>query len=82
MKTICTIHDTKAEVWGEPFYVMSNGQAVRAFADAARGNDTDIGKHPEDYNLYKIGEWDERTGAILAIEPVHLIAGANVKEIT
>ena len=78
----CSINDTKAEAWTQPFFVRSNGAAVRSFADACRSDTTEYGKHPEDYHLYVIGEFDEDTGVLTAIDPVHLIHGANVGDIT
>lgn len=78
---ICAIRDSKAEAWMVPMFFQANGQAVRSFGDAVRKSDSDFGRHPEDYNLYLVGEYDDMTGEILPCEPVHLIAGANVKEV-
>ena len=54
--------------------------AVRTFADMANDSNHNIGKHPEDYTLYHIGEWDDNTCIIEPLAPttainkaVHLI---------
>ena len=77
----CSIHDSKAEYWMRPTFFQSTGQAVRMFGDLAREDGSEVNKHPEDYNLYKVAEFDEDTGEMIGSVPVHLIAGANVKEI-
>lgn len=78
---MCCIHDTKAEAWMTPLFFQANGQAVRSFGDAIRDKNSEMGKHPEDYHLYCLGEFDPQSGVVIACEPVHLIHGANVKEI-
>lgn len=74
----CCIHDVKAEAWLPPMFFQSNAQAVRSFGDAVRNENTEFGKHPEDYHLYVIGEFDEQSGELSVMSPVHLIHGANI----
>lgn len=82
MLKLCSIHDTKSEGWMNPLVFQANAQAVRSFADAVRNKESDIGKHPEDYHLYVIGEFDPHSGVVVPCEPVvHLIHGANVESI-
>ncbi len=70
---ICAIWDSKAEAYSQPMFFQSEGQAVRSFGDESNRNDSNIGKHPEDYTLFLLGEWDERTGKIsLETAPVSL----------
>lgn len=59
-----TIKDTKSTAYHKPFYEVSNGIAIRTFTDLANNKDTVIGKHPEDFILYHIGEYDDETGKI------------------
>lgn len=61
---ICAIHDTKAEAYMNPFYMRSEGEAIRAFGDAIDKGDTPLSQHPEDYVLYKLGTFDQSTAAI------------------
>lgn len=60
-----SVYDNKAAVWLSPFWVRSAGEATRAFADEAR-RDGPIGRHPADYNLFLIGEFDDQTGQLKA----------------
>ncbi len=79
IKSICSIHDSKAAAWLSPMFFQSNGQAIRSFADAINDKNTEFGKHPEDYTVFQLGHWDERTGSIdLLEEPFSLANGINL----
>ncbi len=76
-----SIHDTKAEAWTNPIFANSNGAALRSFTDACRNPESDFGRHPEDYSLFYVGTFDDQSGELTGDNPVHLIHGANVKEV-
>jgi hypothetical protein len=63
-----------------PFYVVARGQAIRAFSDEVnrRPAETDLARHPEDFELYLLGEFDESGGRFTSHEPVSLIRGKDV----
>lgn len=79
LKTICSIHDTKAQVWITPMFFQSAAQAVRSFGDVVNERGTEFNKHPEDYILFKLGEFDERTGELVPVAPESLAVGINLK---
>ncbi len=54
-----SIYDTAAACYTRPFYMQSDGQAMRSFTDISSDADHEIGKHPEDYSLHRIGVWDD-----------------------
>lgn len=60
------ILDVKADAYRPPFFMPTLGQATRAFADAANDPQTDISKHPEDYKLVCVGEFDDGSGVLKA----------------
>lgn len=74
---ICSIQDSKAQAWLTPLFFQSNAQAVRSFGDAVN-SDTDFAKHPEDYTLFQVGEFDPSEGIVLGISPVSLAVGVNL----
>ncbi len=81
---ICTIFDGKAEAYTQPMFFQSTGQAVRSFSDAVNDGESNFSRHPEDYTLFCLGEWDERSGKIMLdtapialAQAIHLI---HVKE--
>lgn len=78
---LCSIYDSKAEVWTSPMSFQSAAQAIRSFGDAVNNAQSDFGKHPEDYVLMEIGLWDDRKGEIEPCIPQSLGVGINfVKE--
>lgn len=61
---IFAVYDVKAECYNTPFFMSSNGQAIRAFSDMLSDDRTMISKHPDDFSLYHLGEYDDNNGFI------------------
>ena len=54
-----TVYDEKAESYLPPFFVPTTGLATRAFTDCVNSADHQFGKHPHDYTLFYLGEFDQ-----------------------
>lgn len=63
MKSIYCIKDVKGG-FINPFTMANDQLAERAFKGAFMNNDEPMTQFPEDYELWKLGEFDDRTGAI------------------
>jgi len=63
-----SIHDAKAQAFLTPFFFATDGQAIRVFSDTVRDPNHAFGKHPEDYSLFRIGEFDLSTGRVGGID--------------
>lgn len=62
---IYAVHDNKVKAYGTPFFQITDGQAIRAFQDNVNSTtESQITKHPEDFTLFKLGEYDDQTGII------------------
>lgn len=61
---IYSIKDTKADAFLPPFFMRTNGEALRAFDDCVQKSGTPLSDHPEDFHLFKIGYFDQDTGSI------------------
>ena len=59
-----TIYDQKARAYLPLFFLPMAAQAQRTFADTVNSSDHQFGKHPEDYTLIEIGEFDDSSAAI------------------
>jgi len=59
-----TIYDEKADVFMPPFFVPAVGLATRAFSDCINSDSHAFGKHPSDYTLFQIGEFDDAVAEI------------------
>lgn len=56
------VKDRAANTFARPFCVRSTAEAIRSFSDEVNKADSPLNAHPEDYDLYKIGTFDEDTG--------------------
>ena len=70
-----TIYDVASGIYMRPFFTQADGQAKRSFADISNDENHEIGKHPEDYTLYRIGNFDERGGEIEGTGLTKLMTG-------
>ena len=76
--TICSIRDSKADAWLTPMHFQSSAHALRAFGDIVNDATSDFAKHPEDYTIYKIGEFNDETGQIKSQVPDPIALAANL----
>lgn len=61
---IFAVQDVKADLYGPPFYMSTTAEALRAFTDLVNDPNTTVGRHPGDFRLMEIGEWNNETGGI------------------
>lgn len=57
-----SVYDSKVGSYMQPFAMRSRGEAVRGWIDAVNDEKTQFNKHPEDFTLMELGEWDDQTG--------------------
>ncbi len=72
---VYSIYDTASALYLRPMFAQSDGQAVRAFSDAATDADNEIGKHPEDYTLVRGGMFDDTTFKLTDEQNASLMTG-------
>lgn len=56
---VYSIYDSKTEGYLQPFYQQTKGQAVRGFTEVVNDKSSQIGKYPEDYTLFELGDFDD-----------------------
>lgn len=61
---IYSIFDSASGLYSRPFFTQSDAEAIRSFSDIAQDADHPIGKHPEDYTLFRIGTFDDNSALI------------------
>ena len=58
------VFDSASGVYDRPWVSNSDGAAIRAFGDIACDAEHPIGKHPEHYSLFRLGDYDDNSGVI------------------
>jgi len=81
IRLVVAVRDGATGLFGQPWFVVARGQAIRAFTDEVNRRSqepTDLAKHPEDFELYALAEFDEGTGRFGSIgDPEPLIRGKD-----
>ena len=71
-----TIYDRKALTYSPPFFAVADGAAVRMFQDLAGDTNTQVGRHPGDFVLYRCGGYDDASGSLLPVTALQHIVDA------
>ena len=80
IQKVVAVFDRGISSYGRPFAVPHVGQAVREFTDLCQDRENPIGKHPQDYQLYELGIYDDSSGRFDNLnEPRLLISGSDIK---
>lgn len=60
---VLSVKDNAAQTFGRPFFVPSTGSAIRSFSDEVNraADDNQLYKHPEDFDLYHVGTFNDET---------------------
>lgn len=61
-----SIFDVVAKIYSQPFFMPTTGQALRAFGDEVNNPQSTINKHPADFRLFKLGDFDDNSGVIVS----------------
>lgn len=77
---VCSVRDAVADMYGNPFYCVSTGMAVRSFTDMVNrsedGNQMNL--HPEDFALFELGTFDTDDATFTLLErPRQLLLGKD-----
>lgn len=81
---IFSVFDSKASYFGRPFDDQSDSSAIRNFSDAVNdgSNPNNLWhKHPEDFSLFQVGEFDNLTGELIPVLPKNLITASAVQSV-
>lgn len=64
IKNVYVIYDSKAEFYNQPFFIINDELALRSAMDLRQDLSTEVGRHPEDFTMFKIGTYDDTTATI------------------
>ena len=66
---IFAVYDSKAEAYMTPFFMSTEGQAVRSFKDAIANPDLPFGRHPADFTLFVVGSFNDHNAEVTPMVP-------------
>lgn len=82
IQVVVAVKDRAADAFGRPFFVQTQGVAIRSFMDEVnrQAEDNQLYQHPDDFDLFELGTYDDSTGMIAMTEPKLLMLGKQVRE--
>lgn len=70
---VYAVFDSKVGTYARPFFMQTRGEALRSWIDVISDKDTQFHRHPEDFCLFEVAEYDEDTGGFQnQVPPVSL----------
>lgn len=80
---VYSIRDSKGQMYNTPFYFHQHGQAERFVKQNLENPESMLSRYPEDFDLYYLGDFDDATGKIEALDtPQHLYKAVDLKTAT
>lgn len=73
---VAAVRDRAADVFGIPFFSPTVGTAIRSFNDAVNSPEpsNQLRAHPEDFDLYQLGTYEDHHGLFEMLAQPHQIA--------
>lgn len=69
---IYAVYDSVADVFLQPYYMHDDKPAIRVFRDLQSDPESQLSKHPDDYELFVIGTYNYVTGVIFGTDPLRI----------
>lgn len=76
MLKLYSIFDSKVKAFQWPNVIVNDDTALRSFKSLVNDGQSMQFKHPTDFILYEIGEYDDSTAEIIPTNPIRLVATA------
>ena len=76
MLFIFSIYDSAAKFYMPPFMVPNKGVALREFADACNHKDSFLAKHPADFRMFRLGDFDDNSGVLSPLAQPEFLCNA------
>lgn len=75
----CAVFDAAVGAYNRPFFVPSQGLAIRSFIDevSREAGDNPMRQHPQDFALWRLGSFDESSGLLVGEQPERLASATD-----
>lgn len=77
-----SVFDSATRVYERPFCAFNQAAARRSFVDHVNGDVETHGSvvtHPEDFDLFRVGEFDDESGVTTPFAPQLVITGLEAR---
>jgi hypothetical protein len=76
---ICAVRDQAVDAFARPYFVPTTGLAIRSFTDEVNreSDDNQLYKHPKDFTLYELGDYDDNEAKITTHAQPKLLISAD-----
>ena len=75
---VFSVRDEKANSFGQPFFAVNDNIARRMFSDLVEDPKSMVARHPDDFKLYSLGEFDDNSGELSPLaQPEFLAHGVD-----
>ena len=64
-----SVYDVKVQIYNTPFFFPHDVHAIRAFERLRQDPQSFVSQHPDDYQLYCVGEFDDTRGRLKSCAP-------------
>lgn len=79
---VFSIYDAKVGGFAKPFFFRTNGEALRAWMDVVNDPQSDFFRHPEDYTLFLVAEFDESKGQFInETSPLSIASAMEMRKV-
>lgn len=68
VQQVYSVYDLKGEGFSQPIFAVNDRVAMRLFGDAVKDPETPVGRHPEDFALFRVGVWNSENGQLAGTE--------------
>ena len=77
VKSIYSIQDVKVSVFYPPICLLNDNEARRLLSDVVANPESPISKHPDDFRLFRLGEFDDNSGGLSPLAQPEFLCNAN-----
>lgn len=78
---VYSVFDNKAGGYLMPYFAVNDAVASRMLETAVNNRSHDFFEHPEDFQLFCIGSWDEQEGKLEGVAPFHVVNAHALKRV-
>jgi len=79
MQNVYALFDTKMRQYGGLVVARNDEGIVRGLKDSLeRDVQSPVGKHPEDFELHQLGEFDDETGKLHGLDSYRFVVNVGV----